>query len=389
MAGWQTRLARLLLRDALPPTPQINLIGFGSSGGVSPWGITESNALGLSAIWRSVTIIAGAIASLPWGEWRGTLELPPSRLVARPSELYTRREWAWRVAATMALHNVAYGIKIGADSEGVPLSVLPVPPHSIIPQPRRDDLWGILPPERYAIGNREYEAEELVVMRRAVLPAVTDDLSGLLSLARTSFAAALSAENYASRYWQTGGSPVTQISTEQELEGTQADEIAGRWRDRRAQGPDYPAVFGKGAKAEPFGADPTQAAAVEARREQVADVGRYFGIPTSWLNAPAGDPMTYRTTEAEGLAFLRLTLVDYIGAMEDGITDLLPGGRTMRMDPTRLTRGEQLTRYQAWESALRAGWIAPEEVREIEGLPPRELPAIQSEPRPSEIVGIE
>jgi phage portal protein BeeE len=47
----------------------------------------------------------------------------------------------------------------------------------------------------------------------------------------------------------------------------------------------------------------------------------------------------------------------------------------MRIDPTPLTRGEQLTRYQAWESALRAGWITTAEVRDAEGYPPQELPA--------------
>jgi phage portal protein BeeE len=92
------------------------------------------------------------------------------------------------------------------------------------------------------------------------------------------------------------------------------------------------------------------------------------------LNAPSGDPTTYRTTESEGLSFIRYSLGDYIHALEDAISGELPLGRRMRIDVTPLTRGEQLTRYQAWESALRAGWITPAEVRDAEGLPPQELP---------------
>jgi phage portal protein BeeE len=140
-------------------------------------------------------------------------------------------------------------------------------------------------------------------------------------------------------------------------------------------GPDYPAVLGKGASAAQFGADPTAASAVEARRELIADIGRFFGVPTHLLNAPSGDPTTYRTTESEGLSFIRYGLGDYIHAFEDAITGELPPGRIMRIDPAALTRGEQLTRYQAWESALRAGWISTAEVRDAEGYPPQELPA--------------
>jgi HK97 family phage portal protein len=371
MAAWTTRLARLLLREQLPATPPMRLLGFGDATGVSPYGLTESSALGLSAVWRCVTIIAGGLASLPWGEWRGTLELPPSRIVIRPSSAMTRREWTWRVAATLALHNVAHLLKVGADAEGVPFSLLPIPPNAIRPRYSVADPW--------TIGTREYDPEAIVVVRRGVFPIVSDEISGLLSTARISFASALSAEGYASRFWQSGGAPITVLTTDAELAGTQADDLAARWRDRRAQGPDYPAVLGKGASAEPYGVDPTTASAVEARRELVSDVARFFGVSTSLVNAPSGDPTTYRTTESEGLAFIRFTLADYIGALEDAITDLLPGGRVMRLDPSRLTRGEQLTRFQAWESAIRAGWIAPEEVREAEGLPPRELaPVVQS-----------
>ena len=51
----------------------------------------------------------------------------------------------------------------------------------------------------------------------------------------------------------------------------------------------------------------------------------------------------------------------------------------MRIDPAALTRGEQLTRYQAWQVAIDSGWITRAEVRDAEGYPPQELP----EPAPA------
>lgn len=385
--AWTDRLAKLLLRDALPESQAPHLVHFGTMGGVNPYGLTEQSALGLSAINRCVSIIAGGLSILEWGEWRGTLQLPSSRLVARPMESMTRREWTWRVAATMALHNTCHLWAVGGrDPEGVPWSLVPIPPNQVRAV-GGVDTFGVTIPDHYQVGrNLEVPPSDIFTIRRAAWPIVPDTIGGLLNLARMSFASALSAEGYASRYWQAGGPPTTVISTEAELTGTQADEIAARWRDRRAGGPDYPAVFGKGAKAQEWGADPTEQSAVEARRELVADIGRYFGVGTALLNAPAGDPTTYRTTESEGLAFIRFTLGDYLRGVEDLISDILPGVRRMVMDPAPLTRGEQYTRYQAWQLALSGDrpWLTVEEVRSQEGYGPLEpagasLPQVEAQ----------
>lgn len=382
--AWTDRLARLLLRDALPPTPPLTLTYFGTGAGVSPYGLTEESALGLSAVNRCISIIAGGLSILEWGEWRGTLELPQSRIVLRPMESMTRREWTWRVAATMALYNICHIWAVGGrDNEGIPFSLIPVPPNQLSPV-GGVDTFGVVIPSYYRIGRTtEVPAEDVFTIRRAAWPMVPDNLGGLLKLARMSFASALSAEGYASRYWQGGGSPTTVISQEAALEDGEGERIADRWRERRAMGPDFVAVLGKGATATEWGADPTQQSGVDARREYVADIGRYFGVGTALLNAPAGDPTTYRTTESEGLSMIRYTLGDYIRALEDLISDLLPGARRLKLDPAPLTRGEQYTRYQAYQLALSGErpWLTVEEVRAAEGYGPLE-PAGASLPEP-------
>jgi HK97 family phage portal protein len=284
----------------------------------------------------------------------------------------------------MALYDAAFVWRVGGrDLEGVPFSLLPIPPQAIAPN-GPVDAWGLIPPSEYRLGSqRIVPADEILIIRRSAWPTIPDHLAGLIHLARVSLGSALAAEGYASRYWQAGGSPQTVLTTEAELVGNQSEVIAEAWRERRAKGPDYPAVLGKGASAAEYGANPTQAAAVEARREMVADIARHFGVPTNVMNAPSGDPTTYRTTESEGLSFIRYTLGDYIRAIEDAISGELPPGRRMRIDPTPLTRGEQLTRYQAWESALRGGWITREEVRDAEGYPPQELPDPTPAPPPA------
>lgn len=349
------------------------MIGFSPDGGVQPGWVTPTTALSLSAVSRSLDILSNGVTQLSWGEYRGNLKLPSSRLVLEPTSWMTRREWTDRVVRTLALFDICYLLKVGGtDAEGVPLGLWPIDPTLI--SPTLVDNYSLIPPQQFRIGYEVVERDELVILHRTSTPTIIEGMASILILARAAFAAAISADRYASRFWQGGGSPTTVLTTPAHMGQTEADQNAARWAERRRRGPDYVPVLSGGLDAKPFGADLTQQAAVEARKEQVADVGRYFGIPTAMLNAPAGDSETYATTEQQGIHLARYTLADYIGAVQDGITGELPGGRYMRMDDWPLTAGTAITRAQTWQLATGGlPWMDTDEVRDREGLPPREI----------------
>lgn len=366
MAGWLTTH----YRDAAPVRSTI--VGMESGPGLIP-GVTASTALGLSAVWRCVDVLCNGVSQLPWREARGNLDLPLSRIVLRPQADRTRREWVSLVVSTLALYDVAYLLKVGGeDSEGVTLGLWPMPPDQVAAVTPLLNTFAL--PQEFYVGQTRVSRDQLVILHRSPQPGVDDSLGGLLNLARVSFASAMAADRYASRYWQNGGNPVVSLETDAHLNQTEANEISDRWAERRARGPDYAPVLSGGMHANPFGADPTAESAVEARREQVADLARYFGVPTSFVNAPAGDSVTYQTTESDNLQLVRFTLSNYIGAIQDAITDQLPGGRRMYMDTSELTAGPLLTQAQAYQLAAGRPWMLPEEVRERWKLPPQELP---------------
>jgi phage portal protein BeeE len=298
----------------------------------------------------------------------------------------------------MALYDVCYILKLDPeDSEGVPMGLWPIPPQIITP--RVIDTYMLTPPTSYIVGRTVIDAEHIIPIRRGPLPGIPDYLSGLLQMARAEFAGAIAQANYTSRYWQSGGPPTTVLETDANLSDPQATALGNRWAQRRSQGPDHPAILSNGLKAHEYGADPTTQAAVEAGRDQVAAVARYFGVHARMVNAPSIDSQTYKTSQEENLDLVHYTLQNYIGAIEDAITDLLPGNRTMTMISSVLTEGTQLARAQAWQLALGGGgntpWMTPEEVREKEGLPPQEAvtelpddakPLIPANPTPSQAV---
>jgi HK97 family phage portal protein len=341
--------------------------------------LTVIEAAGVSAVRRCVTLIANAIAGQRWTEWEGEpaqrLERV-SRIVKRPAAVMTRREWVWRMVSSMALNDLIYVYMVGGvDDEGVPGSLLPIPKDAMHPAGLVDP-WGVFPPTQYQLTGVQgtVSGEAVIPVRSAFWPGVPQHLQGILQMARNSMMSAWASDAYASRYWQAGGTPVTQITTEQELDNDQAEWIANRWRDRRSMGPDYPAVMGKGAHADPWGADVSGQLATEARRDISADVATLFGVPSRYVNVnPPGSSMTYGNIQDEALSLDRFTLSGFYDPIQDLISDLLPDERFMLIDMTRLTRASQESRFRAWAIATgNKPWMVPSEVRVEEGLAPNE-----------------
>ena len=200
---------------------------------------------------------------------------------------------------------------------------------------------GLTSPSEYYVGGQRISVDYLTVIRRAPFPGLAADVAGILDVARAQFSAYLAADTHAARYWIHGGPTVTQLTFPHQMTNDEAEPAAQRWVERRARG--GPVVLGAGGEAKPFGADPTTESAVEARREIVADIGRYFGVPSRILNAPAGDrrrTRTWKTTRQTVAVQLR----GYAGPIEDAVSELLPGdyigGRRMRFDPVRYLQGD-------------------------------------------------
>lgn len=350
---------------------------------------SERLVLGVDVVYACVRTIADAVSGAQVNEWRGTDPLPPSRLTRRPMSTLTMREWLWKVASTLALYNVCPLISRGGeDSEGVPWSVVPVSP------PRLQ--WPSDGPP--LLDGNPISPDSIRIIRRAMFPSLTMEQTSLLRLAQDTFLAADAAASYTGDWWESGGAPLITLSTDQDMTREQMDAMRERWVELRALGSSVPAILARGVKAETFGADLGTSTADSALENMGASIARYFGVPPAMVNVrSAYGSMTYSTTEAQGITFARYTLEPYAGAIGDALSDYLPGdyqvGRRISLDLSHLTRAEQGARYAAYESAIRAGWLTPEEARKSEGYallgsatiaagPPT---AMGSEPEPVEV----
>ena len=378
-------------RRDIVPTP-IRMVGFPNDGGLVAAGVTSTTVLGLSAVIRCLDILTNGVSQLEWAERRGTLDLPPSRIVARPHYAMTRRDWVSYVVACLALWDRSYLLPTGGeDSEGVPLNLLPLDPSQVGPAsvPSALQMVSPLPSDEFWVAQTRVRREDLVILNRGPLPGIGETAMGVIKLARVKFAEALAADAYSSRYWQAGGPMDRALETDANLPPNMAQSLSEEWAERRSKGPDHWPVLTNGLKARQYGVDPTAQSAVEARRELVADIARYFGVPTRIVNAPTGDTETYATSESANMDLVRFTLRNYIGAIEDAITDLLPGGRRMAMKIAPLVTPPYAARAQAYQLATAGkAWLTPNEVREDLDMAPAEDPDELNPPPPAPVVAV-
>jgi hypothetical protein len=208
------------------------------------------------------------------------------------------------------------------------------------------------------------------------LPTVTREFASILRLARSSIAAAWSADAYRSDYWEKGGQPPWYITSDQALSNEDAEGIKARVIAKRTEAPGEPMVFGKGSKIAGMGADlATEGAGLALARSQ-ASIARYLRVPAWLVNvmAEAGS-LVYQNAAMAGLDLVRYTLQpSYAGPLADALSDELPGsyltGRRVVIDLRHLTKGTDLEQAQADQIATGGRpWKRPSEARAERHMP--------------------
>jgi hypothetical protein len=327
--------------------------------------VSERVALAVSTFYACVRTIADLVSDGDVQEIRGNEILPPSRIVLRPMvgrrpNIVTRRTWLWLAAACSAVYNGFYlHERGGRDSEGVPMSLVPIAPPRIT-----------FDSEEWRLDGNVINREDLLYVPRASWPMTDTDAGSTVKLARDAIAAAWAQQAYSADFWQAGGAPVIYIKTDQALSKAQAGEIRDDYATARADNPGKPAVIGRGGDIKTLGADLSGAAGGEAGDRTDRAIAQYLGVPAWLVNVShAAGSMVYQNAAAAGLDLVRYNLrPGYSGPIADAWSEFLPGGyltgRRVHIGLDHLTEGTVLEQFQAFQIATGGkSWMLPSEVR--------------------------
>jgi HK97 family phage portal protein len=130
------------------------------------------------------------------------------------------------------------------------------------------------------------------------------------------------------------------------------------------------AILTEGLKWEPLTMTATDAQLIEQLRWSVEDVGRVFRVPPFMLGDVS--KTTYRNSEQLARAYLSGCLGWHIQALESRFARAFDFASdwSVQFDLSAILRAEIDVRFDAYQKALAAAWLTPNEVRASEGLAP-------------------
>lgn len=327
-------------------------------------GVTTNDALSLASVYRSVSIIATAMKQLGIHAYREDIKVTPTPLWLRqPDPNFTREVWMEQTINSLALSGNAYWL-ISRNPRGETIGLEVLNPFDVL---INTDDYGT--PVSYTY--RGITNYALTQVQHLALMRVPGNVYGLgpIQAAQKELLNARDTRDYASAWFTDSGVPSGVLKSDQMLSPDAAQAAKEAW-NATAGAKHGVAVLGNGLNFQAMYLNPRDAMFIESQAWNVQQIGRLFGIPANMLMASVdGNSMTYTNMEQEQMAFVRYTLSQYIVEIESALSFLASRNTEVKVNVDSLLRSDTLTRYQAHQIALQAGWMTIDEVRQIEDLP--------------------
>lgn len=333
----------------------------------SDWSVGVNEALTLTAVYRSIQIIATPISKMPMQTFRYAtgLEVPVENpvLVNKPNFLESKRDFLFQTVVSMALDGNAFWLKsYGSNGQVNNLTLIPANAVTI----------------RLDKGIKYYDYQ---VNQDTPVATTTTDIQHLKLFSRVGYlrglgpidscnkdiSAALELRNFAANWFGQAGIPTGILKTDKPIGAEDANEITERWHAKQSER--KVAVLGQGFEWQTVQLNPRDAMFTDVQVQQVQAIARLFGIPARLLlTGVDGSSDTYTNLQDENQVFYRHTIMAYTDAISDALSECLPRGTRVEFNFEGLFRADMANRFNMYETAIRAGFMTTEEVRRKEGL---------------------
>lgn len=336
--------------------------------------VDPSSALSLSAVFRAVQILATPVSKMDIKTYRyiaatgDEQNIPNPIIINSPSLIDSRREFFYQTVVSLATTGEAFWIKkFSASGSLNSIEILPSKNVRI----EEDKVTGAKT-YSYSHGKWPNTVVEVVPaneMEHLKLFSIPGELHGFgpVQLCKDDIAGALDLRKYASNWFASAGVPTGVLSTNVMLTSDQADEVTARWHDKQSNR--QIAVLGNGFEYDPVALSPKEALFTDVQNQSVQQIARLFGIPARLLlTGVDGTSDTYTNLSDENQVFYRHTLMAYLDAIEDALSNCLPRGTRVKFDYEALFKADITQRYANYAVGIQSQFLTTEEVRAKEGL---------------------
>jgi HK97 family phage portal protein len=389
-----------------PPSPATWWIGLDSGGGAYPIGPngpwTNGYAAAVPAVTRATALITGPLTGAPFRVLDATGQPTPTPrwmsdpMLSRPtftpgyewpSTLKRVRSVFWAEWIRSAIWWGVGAFVWQADSAGEPLAGTLFVIHPGTLSTVRDSdtgvpLWTVGATDDFTgqltFDRDGFDAESglhITVLRNPLSSVDTEGMSqGVFAMSPSAFSLAGTIDTYQAGQFRAGV-PNGYLKTEVPgMTKTQADDLKAKWMAAHGGSTRSIAVLNSTTQFVPINLSPVDAALDQVKRLNIADVAFAFNLDPMTLGAGLNNSATYTNLRDAWENHRDFGLGPWIAAAQDTLSAILPGSQSAAVNLDGFANPAPAERFNAWKVAIDARILDAEEVRAIEGLPPRDNP---------------
>ncbi len=335
--------------------------------------VTERTALGLTAVYRCVSLISGTIGGLPLKSYRtaadGTKERVPSFLdnPNGPDGL-SPMEWVELVLVHLLLHGNAYLAHI-YNGAGAIVGLEPLHP-SCVTVERVDQPWR----KEFTV-QLDSTTQVFTPLDLTHIPAMgTDGVKGLspISMCRQAIGTGLAGDEAAARMFASGMLIGGLVTSDENLTKEDADELKAGLKAKMAGSANAGdiAVVNANLKFSPWTMSADDAQFIESRVHQVEEIARIFGVPPHLVGQTEKATSWGTGIEEQNRGLARYTLAPWTTRLEQRLSRLLSRPTTCEFDYAGLLQPAPEDEIRLLLEQVAGGLLTLDEARRIRNLPP-------------------
>lgn len=339
--------------------------------------VTPDAAWQCTAILRCIMVLAGTAAQLPLKVYRRVdggkepaPEHPVAKVLRRPNPEWTSYELRERMMVDALLWGSPY-CELVLNGKGEVVEIWPLDASKVTVERKSRRA-----PREYVYRDGVEESripEELML----IAPLLSNGLKGrsLVDLARESIGLTLTTQEFAARFFGNDATPRLIVKTNAGAEQKKAMAEAWNSRHRGASRAHGVGFLGLQDDIKTIETDLTKLQMIEARREQVVECCRIFGVPPHL--AFALDRATNNNIEHQGIDYVTHSANPWLKRFEERLNMSLFGTRERdrffcEFDVNGLMRGDYQSRTEGYARGIASAWLTPNEARAAENLNPVE-----------------
>lgn len=351
--------------------------------------VTAETSLGVSAVWRAVSLISGTVGKLPLLLFRRyvddlglvqrdiVLDTPKARMLSiRPNpEMSPSNFWSSLIANALLWGNGLAEIQRDGQSRAVGL--WPIHWSRVTMRRFEGRLRYVVATDRDMVGRDTPASVSLPPEDVIHVSGLTfNGLWGLsvIEYARQSMGLTIAADKYGAKFFGNSGRPSGVLTHPGQLGTEAATRLRESWsKQHGGQNSSGTAILEEGMKYERIGMPPEDAQFIQTRGVQVVEVARWYGVPPHKLYSL--DRATFSNIEHQGSEFREDTIHPWATKVEQEINYKIltgPGneGLYCQFDLDMLAVPTMAERATAYQAMRQAGWINADEIRSRERMSP-------------------